>query len=1459
MPSAPGASRRKAKDSKDGFLVVAIGASAGGLDEFRRFFVAMPADSGMAFILVQHLDPSHDSLIAELLSGHTKMKVRQAEEGTPIEPNCVYVIPPGTSLAIVDGLFHMSVSHRDHGVRLPFDFLLRSLAGELGERAVGVVLSGTGADGSGGIRAIKKNRGFIIVQDPDDARFDGMPQNAIATGLVDRVLPVAKIPNALLSYSRWIHGEARIPKGDSNASEDAPGLIQQIIELLRTNSVYDFSLYKRGTLERRIERRMAMSEIQSEDLEQYLELLKEKPDEIDALAKDLLINVTNFFRDPDVFKLLAEKIVPEMLERAKPDVPLRIWSVGCSSGEETYSLVMILLEQISLLKRPIKFQVFASDIDPDAISAAREGHYPISIAANVSPERLARFFTVDGTGYRVSQRLRDSVFFTVQDVLVDPPFSRIDLISCRNLLIYLLPDAQAKVLSLFEFALNERGVLMLGASETLGPHEDRFQPIFKTERIYRQAGGRIKRFPNVSSVVNRELHAYPRSADVARILPRQTFLADLCRRLVLESFAPASVLVNAKQQCIFTLGETEHFLRVVSGHPTIDIFAMAHEDVRGPLREAISRGAAISERIEVEGGRIEREGRKISFNMTVQPVQNDGENFLLICFVESPGTFDEAADDGPPQNPTRVAELESELAAKKIELATALYNVEILTESQMIINDEAMSANEEFQATNEELLTSKEELQSLNEELSALNTQLQETLEQQRRTSNDLQNILYSTDVATIFLDAGLNIRFFTPATSAVFNIIQGDIGRPLSDLSPLSGDDELLDDARRVLKNLLPNQKEVKSIRGNWFNRRVLPYRTKEGNIDGVVISYHDISVQKSTAELLDAARHSAEISNATKTGFLAAASHDLRQPLQTLLLLHGILEPLISDPKAEQMVKRIGTTLNSISSMLNSLLDINRIDAGTIPFDKVRFPIDEIIKRLRDEFAYHAEAKDLVFRVVRSRQKVVSDPQLLEQILRNLLVNAIKFTRSGKILLGCRHEGATLRIEIWDTGVGIAGDELKTIFNEYHQVDAASTEADRGLGLGLAIVKRLTNLLGHRINVMSRPGTGTVFTIEIDLDGEDGVGDAEMVPKAENSPDSGGLHAATYNIVLIDDEPDVLELLANSLKLAGHNVRTARNSMSADRILAAATAPPDIIIADFNLTDRSNGLQLALKFREKFDHPVPIIILTGDISTNTLRRIAQERCLHLHKPASPRELDRAMRRLISGVSLWKDLAEPAHAPNAAVISIVEDDANLAEKLRRELENKSQIVNVYTSSEAFLADYKPGGEQCLILDAYLPGMSGLKLLRHLTEIRQALPTIVITGLSDTQIAVDVMKAGAINFIEKPIDMKELRESVLEGLQQSKNKAHHDAYLERAAIRYASLTPRQVEVMHLVLAGHPNKNIAADLGISQRTVENHRAAVMTKTQSKSLPGLARFAAAVAELDSEGGVIVDRLE
>ena len=1553
--------RRLPPLGNDNFPVVGLGASAGGLDAFRRLLAALPSGTGMAFILIQHLDPTHASMMVDLLAGHTPLTVQQAADGMPLEPEHVYLIPPGVYLSIRGGALRLSEPHERHGARLPFDFFLRSLADELGKRAICVVLSGTGSDGSLGLKAVKEKGGLVIAQEPGEAEYDGMPRSAIMTGAVDLVLPVAEIAGILNKYSR---------RTGLAPDDHPPDRLAEIVNLLRTKTSHDFALYKPGTLSRRIERRMALAGV--DDSDRYLEMLRENPAELELLAKDLLINVTSFFRDPKAFEFLAEEVIPDLVRRHPADRPLRVWVAGCSTGEETYSLAMLFLKEIAAAKRNIRLQVFASDVDEDAVAIAREGRYPESIAADVSPPQLGRYFTREDHGYRVVPELRGVVVFTVQDVLADPPFSRLDLISCRNLLIYLRAEAQQRVLLLFHFALSEGGILMLGGSETVGSLDDRFEPISKAQRIYRPIGRSRPAeidFPIGSGGGARAIWpGAPHPAAARGISAR-----DLTHRLLIESYGPASVLINRKYECLYYSGPTDRYLQVAAGEPSRDLLAMAREGLRNKLRAAILRASRERAHTIVTGAQASYSGGALAVRIEVHPVQRDGEELLLVSFFDEP-TREQRPDRPvePAEDLSRVAELERELEATRKELQSAIHDLEIANEEQKAINQEAMSANEEFQSTNEELMTSREELQSLNEELTALNSQLQETLERQRSTSNDLQNILDSSGVATLFLDSELNIRFFTPAAKSLFRVIATDIGRPLADLTPLASDRDLLADARAVLTSLAPLGREIEAEAGAWYVRRILPYRTQDNRIDGVVITFADISEikaaereiqaaraysnsiidtirqplvvldeelrvvsasrsfyrtfartreetvgrllalagdihseipelrdflervpgepdpvedyeveiefpllgwrvlllnareirdgplggrkillaiddvteRKHATEALEAARQAAEQANLGKSQFLAAASHDLRQPLQTISLLLEILAKKIEDEAILRLVGRLDETVSAMSSMLDTLLDINQLEAGVVRREMVDFPINVVLEQLRAQFSFHAAAHRLDWRVVASRLSVRSDPRLLEQMIRNLLSNAVKYTNRGKILLGCRRRGDKLRVEVWDTGIGIPKEQLQAIFQEFHQLDNPARERSKGLGLGLAIVERLADLLGHTVDVRSRPGKGSVFAVEVPL-----VKDAPQWQPRSASQEATENRHRTGAILIVEDDPSVREMLALMLDGEGHRTTAVEDGTRALALAARGAIRPDLVVADYNLPRGMNGLRVVAGLRETLGHELAAVILTGDISTDALREIAQGGHLHLNKPVKARELMDLIQRCLAGsrppaqVDIRQPLEVAGDGAQPPTIFVVDDDGAVREALRDLLRGDGRTVEIFASSEAFIDAYRPGVEGCLLVDARMPGMGGLELLQRLKNDGSRLPAIMITGQGDVPMAVEAMRAGAADFIEKPIRRDELFASIEHALEHIRGSETLSVRQEAAAARLAGLTTRQRQIMELVLAGHPSKNIAADLGISQRTVENHRAAVMKKTGSHSLSALIRLALA----------------
>jgi two-component system CheB/CheR fusion protein len=1162
--------------------------------------------------------------------------------------------------------------------------------------------------------------------------------------------------------------------GTPSGDDQTPTWLPTIIELLRTRTVHDFSLYKSGTLQRRIERRMAMANIETDGIADYLAMLREDSSERDLLAKDLLINVTSFFRDPAVFDCLAETISPDMIGSHAVDQPLRIWIAGCSTGEETYSLVMLFREEIARQKSNVKLQFFASDVDPDAVMSAREGLYAATIAADVSAERLARFFVKDKHGYRVLPELRESVVFTVQDVLADPPFSRLDLVTCRNLLIYLRPEAQARVISLFHFALRPGGILVLGSAETIGAVQGRFEMISKTARIYRHIG---RSRPGELGFLMGQGDAARNRATTGqeRAAASTTDLASLGRRLLLETYSPAAILINKRHECLFLFGPTDRYLRIAPGPPTNNLLTMARPGMRTKLRAAIQRALQEKARIVVGGGRGERDGQALAFNIEVQPVTGTGDDLLLVCFVDTPMPSPASRRGSTGGVSPRVAELERELDATRSELQGAIHDLELSSEEQKAINEETLSVNEEYQSTNEELLTSKEELQSLNEELSALNSQLQETLERERTTSDDLQNVLYSTDVATLFLDTDLKIRFFTPATKSLFAVIPSDIGRPLADLRSLAADADLPGDARAVLQNAAPIDREIEAPGDAWFRRQILPYRTHDGRVEGVVITFTDITKRKGVSKALEQAKHQAEQATMAKSRFLAAASHDLRQPLQTLALLQGLLAKTVDGEREKKLLARLDETLGAMSGMLNALLDINQIEAGVVRPEIATFQVSDLLSRMHDEFSYHAQAKGLAFQVMPCSLWVASDPRLLEQMIRNLLSNAIKYTARGKVLLGCRRHGETLSVEIWDTGIGIPAAELQAIFEEYHQIDNAARERSLGLGLGLSIVQRLANLLGHRIRVLSRPGQGSVFAIDVKrmINGPVPRSDPDEAARAAEGAGDGH---RTGKILVVEDDPELRDLLEVFLKDEGHRPLMAADGPAALQAIAHRALKLDLVLADYNLPHGLNGLQLAARLREQLGRALPVVILTGDISTDTLRDVTRQNCVLLNKPVKLKELSQTIERLLPSSGGAPPSSVPVSDARASTVFIVDDDAHVRDAIGAVIAADGGTAVGFATGEAFLEAYRPGrGGDCLLIDAYLPGINGMDLLRRLQDDGHLLPAIMITGNSDVTMAVEAMKAGAADFIEKPVSAGELLASIKRALEQSHDSDKVDA------------------------------------------------------------------------------------
>ena len=839
----------------DRFPIVGIGASAGGFEALQQFFQSIPAKPGVAFIVVQHLDPTRISEMPDLLGRKTKLKVVQAQEGARLEPNVVYTIPSNRSLMIRKGRIQLTMPAEPRGLRLPIDALFRSMAEESEECAIGVVLSGNGADGSLGLKAIKAHGGLGIAQDPATAEYDSMPRNAIATGTVDYVLPPRKMIEAI--YAFLDHEYVKRPPAQDG--DKVPEHIHDVLALLHARRNVDFSGYKKGTLVRRIDRRMSLRHIARGPA--YLELLRENSEEVNHLFNDLLIRVTRFFREPESWKVLERDVLARLVEEADKDNPVRVWVPGCASGEEAYSLAMPLIELVEQSHKNVRIQVFATDLDRGALDQARAGIYPESIAADVSPERLSRFFVRNEHQYVVGQMLREAVVFAEHNLLVDPPFGRLDLISCRNLLIYLEGTTQQRVFDVFHFALKPGRFLCLGNSESVGPGTDLFEPIVKRSKVFRRVG--TSRYDRVRPS-SRGVPPAPTvpSSVIPRLQSRESTLLTQARDYVLQRYTVACALVNRKMEILSLFGRTENYLTQPSGRLTPEILSWARDGMRTKLRMVIQAAIRKNSSESIAGVRIQRGKRPASISIRVDPLVTPAESdgLFLVLFRDEVG---EVSPRGPgigePEEPI-VRQLEYELQQVRDELQASISQLEASNEELRANNEEILSMNEELQSANEEMETSKEELQSVNEELSAVNTQLEGKLDELQAANDDISNLLTNTDIPVLFLDRKLQVRRFTPVMPRLIRLIGSDLGRPLSDITTLVDDPSLIEDCREVLTSLAPVEKEVRTQDGSGFIRRVMPYRSGDDRIEGVVITYADISDRIRAEGLVREARDFAE-----------------------------------------------------------------------------------------------------------------------------------------------------------------------------------------------------------------------------------------------------------------------------------------------------------------------------------------------------------------------------------------------------------------------------------------------------------------------------------------------------------------------------------------------------------------------------------------------------------------------
>jgi two-component system CheB/CheR fusion protein len=845
IPSKPAPQEAPLRQDNAIFPIVGIGASAGGLEAIEQFLKHVPEGCGMAFVIVQHLDPTHKGILPELLQRATAMQVIQVKDRTRAQPNCVYVIPPNKDMSILHGVLHLLAPAAPRGLRLPIDFFFRSLADDRQERSIGVILSGMGTDGTLGLKAIKEKAGIVFVQDPASAKFDSMPRSAIDAGLVDVVAPVEDLPAKIMAVLQHV---PLITKRGLALESKTVSAIEKIYILLRARTGRDFSLYKSSTVHRRIERRMGVHQIGK--IADYVRFLQENPQETELLFKELLIGVTSFFRDGAAWEQLKAEAIPALLAGRRPTQTLRAWTPGCSTGEEAYSLAMIFKEAVQEVKPAEKYmlQIFATDLDQEAIAKARQGAYPANIAADVSPERLKRFFVKEEHGYRISKEIREMVIFAPQNLVMDPPFTKLDILICRNLLIYLVPELQKKILPLFHYSLNPGGMLFLGSAESIGTFTDLFAPLEGKLRLYRRMESALRAEP--LELPASFAPAVPGLPDRLKAEKPSPNLQSMAEQLLLQQYSPAAVLVNDKGDILFISGRTGKYLEPAAGKVNWNLFAMAREGLRRELGTAFGKVLRQKDPLKLSNVKVGTNGGTQVLDVTLQVIDApEGLRGMVMVVFTDVATPPETPATGKRRAPVRknhVDHAQQELQQAREEVHTFREEMQTSQEELKSTNEELQSTNEELQSTNEELTTSKEEMQSMNEELQTVNHEQQAKMDQLSLANSDMKNLLNSTDIATVFLDSDLRVRRFTAQATKIINLIPSDVGRPITDITSGLLYEDLPGDAREVLRTLIPSEKQVASRDKRWFAARIVPYRTLEDKIDGVTITFMDVTVTK-------------------------------------------------------------------------------------------------------------------------------------------------------------------------------------------------------------------------------------------------------------------------------------------------------------------------------------------------------------------------------------------------------------------------------------------------------------------------------------------------------------------------------------------------------------------------------------------------------------------------------------
>ena len=1093
-PAEAGAGAQAESATRLSFHIVGIGASAGGLDAFEKFFSQMPPDSGLAYVIVSHLDPTHKSLMADLINNYTAMAVYQIEDQTAVEPNCVYIIPPNKDLSIFHGVLQLMEPAQPRGQRLPIDIFFRSLAEDQEENAVGIILSGTGTDGTLGVKAIKEHGGMVMAQEAQSSRYDGMPRSAIATGIIDYVEPVEQLPVRLLEYTRRPASARQIPRQPDSPVAESDQL-SKIFLLLRSQTGHDFALYKRNTILRRIERRMHVHQV--DEVADYVRFLQQSPTEIEALFRDLLISVTRFFRDPEACDALKHQVIPQMCSGRQDADEIRIWVPGCATGEEAYTLAILLAEYIGETRRNYKIQMFATDIDTHALDVARLGVYPQSIVADLTPERLRRFFVKQENTYQVNKTIRDMVVFAAHNVIKDPPFSHIDLISCRNVLIYFEQSLQKKVLPLFHYALEPNGFLMLGMSETIGELQQLFEPVDKKLKIFRRHAGYHSQMALSFPTAPEDRATSPRPPMPAVSQPLESdssAMAKFAEKTLFQQYVPPSLIVDEYYNIVHIYGRVRPFLDMPSGKPTHHLLELARDGLRMELRTCIHMALREGQTVRRDGVKIAAEQGLQTVNITVQPLHYSGRQnrLVIVTFqdVEYEAMAPEAMEITSVEGNPIVSLLEQELKLTKERLQVTVDEYETSSQDLKSSNEELLSINEELQSTTEELETSKEEMQSINEELMTVNAELQNKVEELTQVNSDLDNLLMSTDIATIFLDINFCVRRFTPTISGLFKLIQTDIGRPLTDITHNLRHVDLNAEVEAVLNTLTPREKQVETLSGAFYLMRVLPYRAANNRIDGVVLTFVNITERRRVEARLSQAHsdlafraqelalaNSDVIVDRLQSQLAIDISYQFRTYLNSILGFTGALEqglPGAINDEQRNHLAMIHEAAQGLTDLVQDLTDLSTIKSQPADLDNEWFTMADVIAEVIEQHAPQLSRKSLEVVVEKTEPalQILSDRKRLRQAFMHLLTYAIQSSEQGRIRVTYVKRFSQLEVGILDVGHHVGANQLSRLEEALQQSGGPRAgEWDPYVGLYIYLARELIRLLGGRIDVSRAP----------------------------------------------------------------------------------------------------------------------------------------------------------------------------------------------------------------------------------------------------------------------------------------------------------------------------------------------------------------------------------------------------